>query len=541
MPNKLFNDYSDSIISPLIDMMMNGLAAFFIIFILSDNVLKDKMEFLDVGANSIMGGTVEYAFSYMVINIHKDAHFTLLKGEKELNELGLEFDSAKGKIHGTVSPQNKEVAIPIEVAVMAPRDTITKRDTLNIYPVCYPSPNDPLYITDLKKTLPSGRVNSFYEASIGAIGGSGRYTWIAEGLPKGMDIDPKKGVIKGIPLEEGSFPVSIRLYNSKSIHKITNDYDNSDSKTYTLTILPAKIQAKLVLPYGRVGETYHGMLQVDKLLPEEKIIWETENTHNLYQEGINLIGIPRRAGDIPVAIRIHNGQENLFKEEREIKILPKSLKPQIGDAIFQVEKNKFVNLDVPYQGLLEPIKFTILNSIPPSNLKIIDGNINGVIGERGLYTINIKGESALGVMDTNAIQIYVKEPHQIVELIVPDSFFVFVNQQFKFTSGIIGGTGNYLWEAQSLIDTSICRIRIDPSSGLISGIFKESVNKAEILITVTDGDYLYEKSSKVLTIYPIDQFSDMTQTLLPNWAWLLIVFVLSATLIVILVFIKFKE
>jgi hypothetical protein len=59
--------------------------------------------------------------------------------------------------------------------------------------------------------LPTGTVNSPYSATIQATGGDGVYAWSATGLPEGLSIDPKSGVISGIPAVQGTFMVEVTV------------------------------------------------------------------------------------------------------------------------------------------------------------------------------------------------------------------------------------------------------------------------------------------------------------------------------------------
>jgi len=65
--------------------------------------------------------------------------------------------------------------------------------------------------------LPAGTVGSPYAATVAATGGFGAYTWTIEAgrLPVGLTLNPKTGVISGVPSEAGSVAFSVRVSDSQ--------------------------------------------------------------------------------------------------------------------------------------------------------------------------------------------------------------------------------------------------------------------------------------------------------------------------------------
>jgi len=70
-----------------------------------------------------------------------------------------------------------------------------------------------LKLTTLNQ-LPDTKVGDSYSQQIMASGGVSPYTWSANGLPAGLNLDPASGVITGISTAAGSFAFTIRVTDS---------------------------------------------------------------------------------------------------------------------------------------------------------------------------------------------------------------------------------------------------------------------------------------------------------------------------------------
>ena len=88
-------------------------------------------------------------------------------------------------------------------------------------------------VSDLAITtsaLPAAQSGSSYRAALTATGGTAPLAWSQTGLPSGLSIDPRTGVLSGIPTSAGT---------SQVITTATDSYGNQASHTYTLTIKAA--------------------------------------------------------------------------------------------------------------------------------------------------------------------------------------------------------------------------------------------------------------------------------------------------------------
>ena len=79
--------------------------------------------------------------------------------------------------------------------------TATKSFTVTIAPAA-------LTISDARQ-LPNATLNVPYSQQLTAVGGTSPYTWSANGLPKGLTINPSTGLISGVPTAAGNFPIIV--------------------------------------------------------------------------------------------------------------------------------------------------------------------------------------------------------------------------------------------------------------------------------------------------------------------------------------------
>ena len=514
MPQKLIDNQTDNVISPLIDLMMNGLAAFFIILVVSEKVLKSDIEFITERINPVTSDIRPYSFSYSLKNADDKTRFLLLRGEGQLESIGLEFNPSSGHFSGEVTGINEELSIVIEIAAInGKNDTIKKIDTLKVFPLCYPSPNAPLKIAHLDNNLPSGRLNCKYKHILGANGGSGKYIWKAKGLPEGLSINPNNGILEGIPQSSGLFIIDIELENSGVALGENTLSDNLISESFKLSILPEKVDVQLHLPPGRVGNVYKGFLQAENLLPNEEVFWIVADTMNIKQLGAAITGTPMRKGIFPVEAIIKNGSKTIFELLDTLTVLDNRPRPQIGSVVFNVERDTQFDFHIPYQGLTEPVQFFIVDIIPKSfgqiPIIVAKNRIRGHIPYAGTYEIQLEASTPIDNVVYGSIFINVTEPLQQLELLLPINSYCYSGKEFQITPGARGGSGSYFWKLENMSD-SMMQVEIDSLTGLITGVIDKPAKNMKLQITLTDNKNiaLGKAVSKKFTIQVLENRPD---------------------------------
>jgi hypothetical protein len=150
--------------------------------------------------------------------------------------------SAGGLLSGTPAPAG---AYAVTATVTDSKGaTATARFTLTVAPA-------PLAIATA--SLPDGRVQSAYSATLAATGGVTPYTWTVLGLPSGIAASTG-GALSGTPASAGSYTVTATVTDSKSA---------TATARFTLTVAPAPIAIAIVsLPNGTVQSAYSVTLAV---------------------------------------------------------------------------------------------------------------------------------------------------------------------------------------------------------------------------------------------------------------------------------------
>ena len=96
-------------------------------------------------------------------------------------------------------------------------------------------------------SLPAGRVQQAYSATVSATGGTTPYTWSATGLPAGLSINSGTGLISGTPTSSGTASVTVLLSDSGG---------QNIQAPYSLQIASVLTISTTSLPAGRVQQSY---------------------------------------------------------------------------------------------------------------------------------------------------------------------------------------------------------------------------------------------------------------------------------------------
>jgi hypothetical protein len=102
------------------------------------------------------------------------------------------------------------------------------------------------------RQLPNATLNVPYSQQLAATGGSAPYTWSANGLPKGLTINPSTGLISGAPSAAGSFPIIVVTVIDNALKTYQDNFSLSVNlppvPTISVSGLPATSDATSQFP-----------------------------------------------------------------------------------------------------------------------------------------------------------------------------------------------------------------------------------------------------------------------------------------------------
>ncbi|MBQ7264054.1 MAG: putative Ig domain-containing protein, partial [Synergistaceae bacterium] len=139
--------------------------------------------------------------------------------------------------------------------------------------------------------LPGGTAGTWWRRDLIAAPSGSTFTWRARGLPKGLELDKKTGVLKGIPEKKGAYEIAVTVESG----------DQSAAQSYQIVIAPkaGRFDIEEELPEVFVGQAYSHALSTTG---GKAASWKIEDGElpkgmKFNEARGRISGTPRRAGD----------------------------------------------------------------------------------------------------------------------------------------------------------------------------------------------------------------------------------------------------
>jgi hypothetical protein len=397
----------DSPISPVIDTVMNGMAAMFFFIVILTMLVGAGAAPLKLPSTTLPAAIAGLPF-FCDLPIDNGTRFTITQGT--LPD-GLRIDQATGTIYGTAKPCGLDTEHAITVQV---RDMFGQQDTrdmvLRVRPSAFPFNAEETQVRIARggDLLPAGRVGAAYAHQLWASGGIGRISWYANGgLPPGITLTDD-GALVGTPEAAGPYTFTVSVAYQPGEGEIEgkpfNWQGGTDIATFSMKVLPLH-KTVAVLESARVDEGFQSQLCLTPLLPHE-VVEIAGLPEGLVSDPFGSIsGIPRIDGTFPLVYRILAGGQVVDDGACTLHVRKVRDLRQV-EHVHHVKRGESVAIQIPYRDLDEPVTMTTATPLPP-DFRLEDGMVVGVATTIQLAQFTINIEDADGRTTSSKVSIRV--------------------------------------------------------------------------------------------------------------------------------------
>lgn len=290
---------------------------------------------------------------------------------------------------------------------------------------------DPIEVAT--EALPEATVGVAYQATLEAIGGTGEYTWEADGLPEGLSLSGDQ--ISGTPTTAGEATVTVT---------VTDGFQTVD-RTLGLTVqdVPAEVRIFMTsLPPASTNQPYEADLVAFGGTGD--YTWDAEGLlPGLAVDGDQITGTPTGGGNVEVTLTVDDGETT----DSVVLVLDGRLAPEVQiDPFGSIPANQLVSREISGRFGTPPYTFSATGLPPGVTMGAAswhDGP-HGYPQAAGLYNMTFTVTDALGRTGTLTRSWRIHPELIILNDSLPRAT---VGEPYAVTLEATGGTGTYSWSA----------------------------------------------------------------------------------------------
>jgi len=309
--------------------------------------------------------------------------------------------------------------------------------------------------------LPDGAIGAPYAQPMTALGGFPGYTWAfaAGTVANGLSIDPTTGLITGVPLVAGLFPINVTVTDS-------GKPQNTTTRSYIWVVAGPPAINTSSLPAGELGIAYSQTLAASSGTPP--YVWSLASGSTLppglmlnSASGL-LYGMPTSAGSYPFTVQIVDSLQATAMRSLSITV----------QAALTITTTFLPagNVDSPYSQTLQssggvaPITWAVTSGTLPPDLTLnsATGVISGPPISQNSLAFTVTATDSLGATASVPLTL------QITALSITSSSLPDGAQNVPYTTTLIatGGTG-LTWTVPP--ESLPIGLMLDADSGAITG------------------------------------------------------------------------
>jgi hypothetical protein len=355
-------------------------------------------------------------------------------------------------------------------------------------------------------TLPAATQATLYDVTLQATGGTTPYTWsLAGALPAGVALNSSTGRISGLPLNAGTFDVSVTVTESSTAAFTA-------TKDLTLTVaqlLGPTISTVSPLPPATAGRAYSTQISASGGLAP--YTWSLQGTPpawaSISGSGV-LSGTPPAAGT--VSIRIRATDALTLQDTKDFSLTVNSA-PSITTAspLPSGTAGQAYTTNLVATGGIAPLSWTLANNPSWLSINASSGALSGTPPAAGVVNFTARVTDANSITAEKPLQITIvaaADPLVIVTSSLPDWT---VGRAYAQTLQSTGGSGNNAWSISN--GQLPAGLTLNPATGAINGT-PAAPGTFNFTARVESGQL---NTTKPLTL-TINPAPSITTTTLPN-------------------------